>query len=76
MVVQIAPAVRASFGELLFENENEGTVGMIFDALKRMGADYVFDTAFSADITIMEKANEFVERFESKERIIHLRVFD
>ncbi len=49
----------------------EATVGKILDACKRMGADYVFDTTFSADLTIMEEGTEFLKRFtegELKER--------
>ena len=45
----------------------EATVGKILDALKRMGADYVFDTCFSADLTIMEEGTEFIQRFTSGE---------
>ena len=37
------------------------------DALKRMGVDYAFDTVFSADLTIMEEASEFLERFTKGE---------
>ena len=37
----------------------------MMDALKRIGVDYVFDTTFSADLTIMEEANEFLERYKS-----------
>lgn len=71
VVVQVAPAVRASWGEQLGLSPEEAKVGKILDSLKRMGADYVFDTAFSADLTIMEEASEFLERFtagELKER--------
>lgn len=67
VVVQVAPAVRASWGEQLGLKPEEAKVGKILDSLKRMGADYVFDTAFSADLTIMEEANEFLERFTSGE---------
>lgn len=65
VVVQVAPAVRAAWGESLGLKPEEATVEKIFDALKKMGADYVFDTTFSADLTIMEEANEFIERFTS-----------
>lgn len=71
VVVQVAPAVRAAWGEELGLKPEEATVGKILDALKRMGADYVFDTTFSADLTIMEEGNEFIKRFtngELKER--------
>lgn len=67
VVVQVAPAVRTAWGEQLGMNLEETTVGKIMDSLKRMGADYVFDTAFSADLTIMEEANEFVQRFTAGE---------
>ena len=65
VVVQIAPAVRAAWGEAMGMKREDATVGKILDAWKRMGADYVFDTSFSADLTIMEEATEFLERFQS-----------
>ncbi len=67
VVVQVAPAVRTAWGESLGLKPEEATVGKILDALKRMGADYVFDTTFSADLTIMEEAHEFVKRFTAGE---------
>lgn len=67
VVAQIAPAVRAAWGEALGLSREEATVGKIVDALKRMGIDYVFDTTFSADLTIMEEGNEFLERFKKGE---------
>ena len=42
-------------------------MGKIVDALRQMGFDYVFDTTFSADLTIMEEGNEFLERYLSGE---------
>lgn len=71
VVAQVAPAVRAAWGEQIGLAPDEATVGKIMDALKRMGVDYVFDTVFSADLTIMEEGHEFVQRFtngEFKER--------
>ena len=71
VVVQVAPAVRTAWGEELGMKPEEATVGKILDACKRMGADYVFDTTFSADLTIMEEGTEFLKRFtegELKER--------
>ena len=67
VVTQVAPAVRAAWGEELGFKPGEATVGKILDALKRMGADYVFDTCFSADLTIMEEGTEFIQRFTSGE---------
>ena len=67
VVAQIAPAVRAAWGESLGLSREEAAVGKIADALRRMGVDYVFDTSFSADLTIMEEAHEFVEKFTKGE---------
>ena len=67
VVAQVAPAVRAAWGEELGLKQEDATVGKILDSLKRMGVDYVFDTTFSADLTIMEEGNEFVQRFTSGE---------
>ena len=53
-VVQVAPAVRTAWGETLGLDRQEATMGKIPDALKRLGFDYVFDTSFSADLTIMD----------------------
>ena len=63
VVFQIAPAIRTAWGEYFGMDAKEATVNKIADALKRMGADYVFDTVFSADLTIMEEATEFIHRF-------------
>lgn len=63
VVAQIASAVRAAWGESLGLSREEATVEKIVDALRRIGVDYVFDTTFSADLTIMEEGTEFVERF-------------
>ncbi len=62
-VVQVAPAVRAAWGEVFGLPGDTATMGKIADALKKIGFDYVFDTVFSADLTIMEEGSEFVERF-------------
>ena len=67
VVAQVAPAVRAAWGESLGLSRKEATVGKIVHALKKMGIDYVFDTAFSADLTIMEEGNEFLSRLKKGE---------
>lgn len=67
VVAQVAPAVRAAWGEALGMTREEATIGKIMDSLKKMGVDYVFDTTFSADLTIMEEGNEFLERFTKGE---------
>lgn len=61
-VVQVAPAVRSAWGESLGLSHEEATPGLMANALRKMGFDYVYDTNFAADLTIMEEANEFLER--------------
>jgi NADH-quinone oxidoreductase subunit G len=63
VVVQIAPAVRVALGEEFGLEPGAIITGKIYAALRRLGADKVFDTNLSADLTIMEEASEFVERF-------------
>ena len=66
-VCQVAPAVRAAWGEDLGLPREVATVGRMTAALKTIGFDYVFDTDFSADLTIMEEGSEFLERLAHKE---------
>ncbi len=74
VAVQVAPAVRAAWGEQLGLTRGEATIGKILDSLKKMGVDYAFDTTFSADLTIMEEGTEFIKRFTSGE-LKHLPMF-
>ncbi|MFO7729179.1 MAG: NADH-dependent [FeFe] hydrogenase, group A6 [Spirochaetia bacterium] len=62
VAVQIAPAVRVALGEAFGYEPGEISTGKIYSALRRLGVDAVFDTNFSADLTIMEEATEFVQR--------------
>ena len=68
VVVQVAPAVRTAWGEAVGLYKEEATLGRMVSALKRMGVDYVFDTTYSADLTIMEEGSEFIERFTHKDQ--------
>ncbi|MDD5072642.1 MAG: NADH-dependent [FeFe] hydrogenase, group A6 [Candidatus Omnitrophica bacterium] len=61
-VVQIAPAVRASIGEA-FGVAGKNYTGKLYALLRRLGFKAVFDTSFAADVTIMEEASEFEQRF-------------
>lgn len=63
-VVQIAPAIRAAWGEYFGMSREDATVNKLVAALRRMGFDYIFDTNFSADLTILEEAHEFIERLD------------
>lgn len=62
-VVQIAPAVRTAWGEGFGLSKDFATAKRLVAGLRRIGFDYIFDTTFSADLTIMEEGTEFVERF-------------
>ncbi|MCI1965710.1 MAG: [FeFe] hydrogenase, group A [Oscillospiraceae bacterium] len=65
-VVQIAPAVRAAWGESLGLPREKATVKRLVSALRQMGFNYIFDTTFSADLTIMEEGSEFLERLKTR----------
>jgi NADH-quinone oxidoreductase subunit G len=60
--VQVAPAVRAAWAESLGISREAATPGKMAAALRRIGFDYVFDTNFAADLTIMEEGSEFIEQ--------------
>ena len=64
-IVQTAPAVRVALGEEFGMPIGENTVGKMVTALKKLGFDKVFDTNTGADFTIMEEANEFVDRISN-----------
>ena len=66
---EIAPAVRVALGEDLEGVVGENLETKIPTALKKIGADYVFDVTFGADLTIMEEAVELVERIKNNKRL-------
>ncbi len=63
VVVNIAPAVRVAIGEAFGVEPGTIMTGQIYDALRRLGFDKVFDTNFAADLTIMEEGTEFIHRY-------------
>jgi len=65
VVVQMAPAVRVAIGELFGLKPGENAIGKLNAALRKIGFDMVFDTNFSADLTIMEEGTEFLERLKA-----------
>ena len=69
-IVQTAPAVRVGLGEEFGMPIGTNVQGKMVTALKRIGFDKVFDTNTGADFTIMEEANEFIERFTSKDAVL------
>ncbi|MDR2551318.1 MAG: [FeFe] hydrogenase, group A [Desulfobulbus sp.] len=69
VVAQIAPAVRVAIGEQFGGEYGLNTTGQVVAAMKRMGFDIVYDTSFSADLTVVEEANEFIARKTNGERL-------
>ena len=67
VVVQVAPAVRAAWGEPFGMSREQATVKRLVAALRKSGIDYIFDTDFSADLTIMEEGSELLERLSHKD---------
>ena len=65
VVVHTAPSVRVTLGECFGMPIGSNVEGKMAAALRRLGFDKVFDTDFGADLTIMEEANEFVERVKT-----------
>jgi iron-only hydrogenase group A len=64
VVVQTAPAIRAALGECFGYPPGTRVTGKMTTALKRLGFDAVFDTDFSADLTIMEEGTELLTRLK------------
>lgn len=69
VVAQIAPAVRSALAEEFGLESGDLSTGKIITALKLLSFNSVFDTNFAADLTIMEEANEFIERFTIGENL-------
>lgn len=69
VIVQTAPAVRVALGEEFGMPMGTNVTGKMVTALKRLGFDKVFDTNTGADFTIMEEANEFIERWKEKRHL-------
>lgn len=69
VVVQVAPSVRASIGEIFRYPIGSETKGKLAAAVRALGFDRVFDTVLGADMTIMEEATEFVDRMKSGSKL-------
>ena len=64
-LVQVAPAVRVSIGESFDFDNDEVPIGKLVSALKHLGFDEVYDTNFTADLTIMEEGSELIYRMQN-----------
>ncbi len=69
VVAQIAPAVRVAIGEMFGLQPGDVLTGQIAAALRLLGFDQVYDTSFTADLTVIEEANEFVKRKNSGDNL-------
>ena len=69
VLVQTAPAVRVGLGEEFGYPIGTVVTGKMVSAIRALGVDKVFDTNFAADLTIMEEATEFLDRFNKKENL-------
>ncbi len=65
VIVQTAPSIRATLGEAFGMHIGTNVEGKMVAALRRLGFDKVFDTDFAADLTIMEEANELLDRVQN-----------
>ena len=66
VIVQTAPAIRVAIGEEMGMAPGAVTTGQLVAALRRLGFDKVFDTDFTADLTILEEGNELLQRLGNK----------
>ena len=69
VIAQTAPAVRVALGEEFGMDIGTNVTGKMITAIKRLGFDKVFDTNTGADFTIVEEANEFIERLKGNENL-------
>ena len=67
--IQIAPAVRVAIGKRLGIKEGDNVMGKIVTALRLIGFDEVYDTTLSADLTVLEETNEFVNRLKGNGKL-------
>ena len=65
-IVQIAPSIRAAWGESVSLSKEEATMGRMVAAVRKLGFDYVFDTDFAADMTIMEEGTELLHHLKEE----------
>lgn len=69
VVFLTAPAVRVSLGDAFGMPSGSNSQGKMVKALRMLGADYVLDVTFGADLTIMEEASELIERLKAKDKL-------
>ncbi|MEG0392752.1 MAG: [FeFe] hydrogenase, group A [Anaerovoracaceae bacterium] len=68
-IVQVAPAVRIALGEMFGIDHEENVMPLIVAALRKLGFDEVYDTSFSADLTVIEESNEFLNKIKNGDKL-------
>lgn len=69
VIAQVAPAVRVAVGEAFGVPKGENVMGKLVGLLHRLGFDEVYDTAYGADLTVIEESKEFLNRFNAGEKL-------
>lgn len=70
VIFSTSPSVRVGLGDCFKDKKGEFVEGEMVTALRKLGADYVFDVTFSADLTIMEEGTEFIKRILSEKSVL------
>lgn len=69
VVAQVAPAVRVALGEEFGLENSENVMPLIVAAMRKIGFDEVYDTTFTADLTVIEETNEFLNKLEKGDKL-------
>lgn len=69
VVAQVAPAVRVALGEEFGLEDGENVMPLIVAAMRKLGFDEVYDTSFTADLTVIEETNEFLNKLEKGDKL-------
>lgn len=69
VVAQVAPAVRVALGEEFGLEDGENVMPLIAAAMRKLGFDEIYDTSFTADLTVIEETNEFLKKLENGDKL-------
>lgn len=69
VVAQVAPAVRVALGEEFGLGNGENVMPLMVAAMRKMGFDEIYDTSFTADLTVIEETNEFLSKLEKGDKL-------
>lgn len=69
VIAQVAPAVRVALGEEFGLGDGENVMPLIVAAMRKLGFDEIYDTSFTADLTVIEETNEFLTKLEKGDKL-------